>query len=373
MEEVRCKKGEEMTNYSPLVSIIINNYNYAQYLGKAIDSALMQTYGSVEVIVVDDGSTDKSLPIINGYGQRLVSISKSNGGQASTLNSGYFASSGEVILFLDADDYLFPDAVEEIVNVWHSSISKVHYRLNVVDSDERFLGYTYPRSDTLASGNVLDTLLSKATYVTVPTSGNAIARTALDKIFPIPEDKFKIAADNYMTALVPFYGNIAAIEKPLAAYRLHDDNRWVSATFDEGKFRKYVQHDMLRDELLLERSNQLGYEIPKDFELRFFGRFWSRLASLRLNPYTHPIASDTRLGLACSGINSLWKYSNLSLLKKLTFSLWFLWVSAAPISLAKLAITWLFAPRLRPKIITHTLSKIRAFRASQSNETTTKA
>src|ERR1700719_288784 len=87
-----------------LVSIIIPNYNYARYLRIAIDSALAQTYAPVEVIVVDDGSTDNSREVIESYGDRITPIIKTNGGHGSALNAGYAASRGEIVIFLDADD-----------------------------------------------------------------------------------------------------------------------------------------------------------------------------------------------------------------------------------------------------------------------------
>ena len=72
----------------PLVSIIINNYNYGNFLPIAISSALKQTYSNVEVVVVDDGSTDNSREVVAGYGDHIVPILKENGGQASAFNSG---------------------------------------------------------------------------------------------------------------------------------------------------------------------------------------------------------------------------------------------------------------------------------------------
>ena len=89
-----------------LVSIIINNYNYARFLRAAIDSALGQSYASIEVLVVDDGSTDQSRAIIDSYGDRVKSILKKNGGQASALNAGFAQCQGDIVIFLDADDVL---------------------------------------------------------------------------------------------------------------------------------------------------------------------------------------------------------------------------------------------------------------------------
>ncbi len=90
---------EDHVNDAPLVSILINNYNYARFLDEAIASALNQTYGAVEVIVVDDGSTDNSRSVVASYGNRVRLIAKGNGGQASAFNSGFAASSGDVICF----------------------------------------------------------------------------------------------------------------------------------------------------------------------------------------------------------------------------------------------------------------------------------
>jgi glycosyltransferase involved in cell wall biosynthesis len=70
---------------APLASILINNYNYGRFLGQAIDSALSQDYVSKEILVVDDGPTDNSREIIFSYGDRIIPISKENGGQASAL------------------------------------------------------------------------------------------------------------------------------------------------------------------------------------------------------------------------------------------------------------------------------------------------
>src|ERR1039458_7784964 len=70
----------------PLVSIIISNYNYGRYLRAGTDSALAQTYSHVEVIVVDDGSTDESREVIESYGKRIAPIIKVNGGHGSGLD-----------------------------------------------------------------------------------------------------------------------------------------------------------------------------------------------------------------------------------------------------------------------------------------------
>lgn len=96
----------------PLVSIIIPTYNYANYLPKAIESCLNQSHKSLEIIVVDDGSTDNTERIVQGYGDKVAYVFQNNGGVSSARNKGLELAAGEFIAFLDADDYLMEDAIE---------------------------------------------------------------------------------------------------------------------------------------------------------------------------------------------------------------------------------------------------------------------
>ncbi len=91
------------------VSIVIPCYNYARFLGEAIESALAQTYQPIEVIVVDDGSTDDSVAVAKRYPVRV--IEKKNEGVAATRNRGAREATSEHIVFLDADDVLDPEFV----------------------------------------------------------------------------------------------------------------------------------------------------------------------------------------------------------------------------------------------------------------------
>ena len=241
-----------------LVSIIINNYNYDRFLAEAIDSALNQTYKNIEVIVVDDGSTDNSRRIIAAYGERIIPILQPNGKQAAAFNSGFARSQGEIIIFLDSDDYLYPQAVSEIIKVWRSGLAKVHYRLNVVDGAGESLGYSSPQGSVpLSQGKVWETLLSRGGYISTPTSGNAISRKALENLFPIP-DRYKLTADDYLSFQVPFYGEIAAIETPLGVYRVHDSNQWALATVTGDRFKRFVIHDLENFDLLSKKAKELG-------------------------------------------------------------------------------------------------------------------
>ena len=115
------------------VSIVIDNYNYEAYVARAVDSALAQTHSDVEVVVVDDGSRDGSMGVIRGYADRVTVIDKPNGGQGSAYNAGYARTTGDMVVFLDADDWLYPQAAAEIAALWRPGVSKVQFRLDMVD------------------------------------------------------------------------------------------------------------------------------------------------------------------------------------------------------------------------------------------------
>ena len=97
---------------NPKVSVIIPNYNYAQYLHKSIESVLNQTHQNIELIVVNNGSTDNSLEVLNSYKNHLQVINQTNLGQSGARNSGLLATNGELIAFLDADDFWESDKIE---------------------------------------------------------------------------------------------------------------------------------------------------------------------------------------------------------------------------------------------------------------------
>lgn len=122
-----------------IVSVIVPIYNTEKYLKKCIDSILSQTYDKLEVILVNDGSTDDSLSICKEYqsfDSRIIIVSKENGGLSSARNAGLDICRGDYVTFVDSDDYLEKDAIELLVkagNQYHADI--VVMRLKPVDEN----------------------------------------------------------------------------------------------------------------------------------------------------------------------------------------------------------------------------------------------
>ena len=240
-------------------SVIVNNFNYARYVAEAIDSALAQTHSLTEVVVVDDGSTDESREIIASYGGQIVPVLKENGGQASAFNAGLAASSGDLVLFLDADDALLPTAVAEAsARLDDSRVVKAHWPLWEIDAAGHRSGSAVP--DALAEGDLLEAVIEEGPAGhggNPPSSGNAWRRSFLERIFPVPEEVFRIWADVYLLELAPVYGRIARIEEPLGLYRLHGANRYAARPFEERLERGQEVYEHVCRELC-ERLPEVG-------------------------------------------------------------------------------------------------------------------
>jgi len=234
---------------APLVSVIINNYNYGRFLGPAIDSALHQTYRPLEVIVVDDGSTDNSHEVIAQYGTRISTVLKKNGGQASAFNEGFRKSRGDMVIFLDSDDLLRPDAAETAISRFsRPDIVKTHWPMTVIDEDGHALGFTIP-DGPLASGDLRASVFRSgpATHVSAPTSGNAWSRWFLEKIFPVPEPIYRINADKFLFELAPFFGTVDCLKRPIGQYRKHGRNKWATTDFGAQLERELFLYENYSD------------------------------------------------------------------------------------------------------------------------------
>jgi glycosyltransferase involved in cell wall biosynthesis len=220
---------------TPLVTIAINNYNYATFLPAAIDSALQQTYSPVEIVVVDDGSTDKSASIIAGYGDKVVPVLKRNGGQASAFNAGVAHSRGEIICLLDSDDYFTPDKVAQTVAAFEkqdfrSKPMMIHHPLKVMgDGAGPLTGRLIGRKHESPLNHYdFARRFRFVHYLAGPTSGLTLNRPLADRLFPIPEDGIRTSADDFIVKGASLIGDLYLLDLPLGSYRVHGHNAWFS-------------------------------------------------------------------------------------------------------------------------------------------------
>lgn len=206
------------------LTVIIANYNYARFLAEAIDSALAQDWPDVEVIVVDDGSTDGSVEIARGYGNRIRLIEQANAGQRAAMNRGFAESSGDAIVFLDADDVLESAFAPKTMELLRDGVSKVQVPMRRMSVDGALSDSVFPAlSPAPDPSDVLRWMLATTAYPTPPGSGNLYARTFLEQIFPVGPE-LGSAGDSACLAAAPFFGDVVTVPEPLVRYRLHGSN-----------------------------------------------------------------------------------------------------------------------------------------------------
>ena len=324
----------------PLVSVIISSYNYERFLEEAIDSALDQTYSNVEVIVVDDGSTDDSRRIIAGYGKRIVTVSKENGGQASACNVGFHASKGEIVIFLDADDILLPATVQRVVAAFQSKagVAKVQYRLQLVTSSAKPIGDFIPASTSpMPSGDMRQSLIEHGSYVWPSTSGNAFAAVVLRRIMPIPENVYRGMPDIHLCYLSALFGQVISLEKPGGLYRVHGENNYyqprgsveIDSYIDRWRTEFLATSDVyIRTKGLLSIMYSVDTSNMKHPYYRDMYRLCQRMISLKLDRPHHPIR-ETPSGLFVQGRVLFLSNSN-SWSRRLFFLLWLAAMLLAP-------------------------------------------
>ena len=337
----------------PLVSIVVNNYNHGRFVGEAIESALAQTYANVEIIVVDDGSTDNSRAAISAFGSRTEVVLKENGGQGSAFNAGFERTSGSIIMFLDSDDLLYDSTVERVVEAFSTGpAAKVQFRLTVVDEVGRRMG-EYPAPDArLYHGDAVPQLLRSGFYTTAVTSGNAYSRHALESVLPLPAAEFRYGADGYLNATVPFVGDVVAIDEALGAYRIHGQNGFaMNGTLDVGVFRSRIAHHLETERVIVTAARAAGYSAKPGLILRNAAHCEARLASFRLERLLHPIPSDRRLPLVARGVVATWRHLEISSVRRIADTGWFVAVGFLPRSAARSIVSWRHERSSRPAFV----------------------
>jgi hypothetical protein len=241
----------------PLVTILIDNYNYATYLGRAVDSALAQTHPHVEVLVVDDGSTDGSRELLAEYGDRICTVLQANAGQAAAMNRGLAEARGEILLTLDSDDTLAPDTAERVAAVFANDPTcvRIQYRLAVVDEAGQPTGATMPPGRVpLQQGDLRDQLMRVRGFRTAPTSGNAWSVEALRRLPPVPEDTYRQHVDRWWSDLIALLGSSRILLGTAGTYRAHD----VSHSTVERRELSYFTDRISRRQVLHEAAQQVS-------------------------------------------------------------------------------------------------------------------
>ena len=358
------KKYDQTENEPTLVSVIIPNFNYQEFVGQAIESALALDWPAVEVIVVDDGSTDDSRRVIRAFGSRITAIFQTNSGQRSAYNSGFARSRGQIVLFLDSDDLLEPSLVRRLMRVWRPGLSKVQFQMKVVDKIGRATGAVLPQFHIVPTpAQVRHWATTAAAYPTPPGSGNAYSRTFLQKIFPLDGDDR--AADSYCLAAAPFLGDVVTIAEPLVAYRVHGRNDGALSEIDRPRFGHEFSRARARFRYSQAAARLAGIAVPEAALNRSLSVLPYRLASLKLHPQAHPVLADSAEKILRDVLTACFVAQGVPLRSRATLLAWALSVTVSPSALGERLVLWRFSSSARPETLNRALRLLRVVKRYQ--------
>jgi glycosyltransferase involved in cell wall biosynthesis len=248
----------------PSVSVLIDTYNHEQFIEHAITSVLEQDMSmeDVEIVVVDDGSTDRTPEFIRKFEPRVRLIRKTNGGQASAFNTGIPECRGEIIAFLDGDDWWAPeklsrvlavfDAKPEIGMVGHGTIAFYEdgeQHMEVLKEAARF-------SLTSVEGALM--FRCRKSFLGTRTSVRA---DVLRRLLPVPEE-IRIEADEFVFTMAAALSQVYILPEALFYYRIHGNNQFSLTGFNENRVRRKQENLALLAMHLAARLRTIG--IGKD-------------------------------------------------------------------------------------------------------------
>jgi glycosyltransferase involved in cell wall biosynthesis len=261
---------------------LINNYNYKAFGCEAIESALNQTRQFDEIVVVDDASEDGSIELLKEkYGSNpniSIIFHKENKGQLATITTGFLCSTGDIIFFLDSDDFYHPKYLEIALSIYksHPYCGFLYSKMGIFDRVKQ--NYQPPIQEQVEQfnnyvrdcGYSIILTLEEQRFVGSPSSGNSIHRDYLSEIIPCTcIGNYRIWADN----CVVFGSSILGARKffidlPLVAYRSHGSNGFMDSNNSYSKNRfKFYQNQVALIRLfdyLSQRTNLTDHVISRN-------------------------------------------------------------------------------------------------------------
>jgi len=247
------RKGEILLNL-PLVSVVMPNHNGADFLEEAIQSVLNQTYRNLELIVVDDGSDDASLAILQKYGTSLKYISVSNSGAAHARNIGISSANGELIAFIDSDDVWAKDKVYKQVNLLLEEKLTLVYCSGVEFGEliskknihkAKYSGFCY-----------LDFVENPTIAIIVLGCSTAIIRREVLMKSGLFDENFKGPAEDWdFFRRVCKFANVGFVDEKLVKYRIHNRNVSRSSAYSYFDGNKMAVSKMLLEDKSINKIN----------------------------------------------------------------------------------------------------------------------
>lgn len=243
------------------VSVLIDTHNHERFIEEAVSSVLAQDFPAAdrEILVVDDGSTDRTPDILSKFASQIRILQKPNGGQASAFNLGIPQCRGDIIAFLDGDDWWTPQKLSRVVGTMTAdpSLGIVGHGIINVQRNARELVETLRETCRFQANTMEGALLFRRRGAFLGTSRMTIRADVLRRIGPVPAE-IEIQADEYLFTLAAVLAGAQILPEALTYYRLHEANSFQLASHDQQKLRRKQQSLAVLATTLSQRLTQLG-------------------------------------------------------------------------------------------------------------------
>lgn len=272
------------TNEIPRVSVVIPTYNREKWISKAIDSVLAQTYTGLEIIVVDDGSTDQTRQLIDNYGDRVRYIYQRNTGVSSARNRGILEARGEWIAFLDSDDEWLPEKLESQLDLAdrYPQIVMVASNVHIDDGRNKLLSFDITEQLFIdQTERVIYNPLQVVCKISFfPTSSFLIKKITLVQAGMFDE-KLSFSEDRDLACRVALLGPLGVLARPLVSILTRGGSDVSLSASQESDPRKVYNSGMVTYEKIL--SNYELTRLERSFvERRLSGdRFYYGMEEFR--------------------------------------------------------------------------------------------
>jgi hypothetical protein len=228
---------------TPAITALIDTFNHERFIEQAVESVLHQDFpvSEMEILVVDDGSTDRTPDLVRKFEPRVRLIRKTNGGQASAFNTGIPEGRGEIIAFLDGDDWWAPNKISCIAEAFEKNpqVGMIgHGFVQTSRESERVISSPIPRPLRLDSVDSAHLFRLHRCYL--GTSRLALRTSIAREVVPIPES-LVFEADEYLFTVAGVLSPFIILPDPLTYYRAHGDSLYLATGSNRNGTRRKQQ------------------------------------------------------------------------------------------------------------------------------------
>lgn len=228
----------------PIVTALIDTYNHERFIEEAVVSVLEQGFArsDVEILVVDDGSTDRTAEIVRKFEPRVRLLLKPNGGQASAFNAGIPKARGEIVAFLDGDDWWAKNKLTRVVETMSRdpSLGTVGHGITVVHPDGHGESEILLEGFRFKANTCAGALLFRLRKSLLGSSRLAMRTNVLKRIGSVPE-QLTVEADEYLFTLGAVLADVEILPDVLTFYRLHSQNGFQITASDPDRARRKME------------------------------------------------------------------------------------------------------------------------------------